>query len=95
MDGRLTFRYDKVGDILYVDTCPPFCPRMRGASAASSPAMGCTPSPDRGPISAGCWAEGGGDRYCPADQGRTGVSWGNWPCESQSSMSGSDRAWLR
>lgn len=21
---RLTFRYDKVGDILYVDTCPPY-----------------------------------------------------------------------
>ena len=24
MDGNLTLRYDKVGDILYVDTCPPY-----------------------------------------------------------------------
>lgn len=24
MDKNLTFRYDKVGDILYVDTCPPY-----------------------------------------------------------------------
>ncbi len=24
MDKRLTFRYDKVGDILYIDICPPY-----------------------------------------------------------------------
>ena len=24
MDKNLTFRYDKVGDILYIDTCPPY-----------------------------------------------------------------------
>ena len=24
MDDKLTFRYDPVGDILYVDTCPPY-----------------------------------------------------------------------
>jgi uncharacterized protein YuzE len=24
MASNLTFRYDKVGDILYVDTCPPY-----------------------------------------------------------------------
>jgi uncharacterized protein YuzE len=24
MDGKLTFRYDQVGDILYVDTCLPY-----------------------------------------------------------------------
>lgn len=24
MDKSLTFRYDKVGDILYIDTCPPY-----------------------------------------------------------------------
>jgi uncharacterized protein YuzE len=24
MDKKLTFRYDKVGDILYVDICPPY-----------------------------------------------------------------------
>jgi uncharacterized protein YuzE len=24
MDGKLTFRYDSVGDILYVDTCAPY-----------------------------------------------------------------------
>lgn len=22
--NKLTFRYDKVGDILYIDTCPPY-----------------------------------------------------------------------
>lgn len=24
MDKSLTFRYDKVGDILYIDICPPY-----------------------------------------------------------------------
>lgn len=24
MDKNLIFRYDKVGDILYIDTCPPY-----------------------------------------------------------------------
>ncbi len=24
MDKSLKFRYDKVGDILYIDTCPPY-----------------------------------------------------------------------
>ncbi|GAB4297574.1 MAG: hypothetical protein Fur0025_35650 [Oscillatoriaceae cyanobacterium] len=24
MEKNLTFRYDKVGDILYIDTCPPY-----------------------------------------------------------------------
>lgn len=24
MPGKLTFRYDKIGDILYVDLCPPY-----------------------------------------------------------------------
>lgn len=24
MDKKLTLRYDKVGDILYIDTCPPY-----------------------------------------------------------------------
>ncbi len=24
MQNKLTFRYDKVGDILYGDTCPPY-----------------------------------------------------------------------
>jgi hypothetical protein len=24
MDGKLTFRYDHIGDILYVDTCLPY-----------------------------------------------------------------------
>jgi uncharacterized protein YuzE len=24
MDKNLTFRYDKVGDILYIDICPPY-----------------------------------------------------------------------
>ncbi len=24
MDKNLTFRYDKVGNILYIDTCPPY-----------------------------------------------------------------------
>lgn len=24
MDKRLTVRYDKVGDILYIDICPPY-----------------------------------------------------------------------
>lgn len=24
MDKNLTFRYDKIGDILYIDTCPPY-----------------------------------------------------------------------
>ncbi|HIK09259.1 MAG TPA: DUF2283 domain-containing protein [Oscillatoriaceae cyanobacterium M33_DOE_052] len=24
MNKNLTFRYDKVGDILYIDTCPPY-----------------------------------------------------------------------
>jgi uncharacterized protein YuzE len=24
MDKKLTLRYDKIGDILYIDTCPPY-----------------------------------------------------------------------
>ena len=24
MDGRLTFHYDKIGDILYIDRCKPY-----------------------------------------------------------------------
>lgn len=24
MDAKLTFRYDREGDILYIDTCPPY-----------------------------------------------------------------------
>ena len=24
MDKKLTIRYDKIGDILYIDTCPPY-----------------------------------------------------------------------
>jgi uncharacterized protein YuzE len=24
MDARLTFRYDREGDILYIDKCPPY-----------------------------------------------------------------------
>ncbi|MSQ13170.1 MAG: DUF2283 domain-containing protein [Dehalococcoidia bacterium] len=24
MDAKLTFRYDRIGDILYIDKCPPY-----------------------------------------------------------------------